>query len=183
MASFLWAWCSQHRRINHPLKCRKCREGTPGVPRKGSCSEAIVISSERCELEMDCARPGTEAGNPGSLLGPGLSDSGRSRAGKPAEKAQAVRTHSLSDGLEAKLTTTPHLSPVSGYSRCPAEVESGAPRCCPLERWTAPRRGPFRAGACAVAATSRPWATKTVMSLAVAAPSLHPRPQLGVRAT
>lgn len=94
-----------------------------------------------------------------------------------------MRTHFLSDGLEARLTATFPLSPVPGYSRCPAGVESGAPRCCPLERWKAQRRGPSRVGACAVAATLRPWAMKTVMSLAVVAPSLHPRLQLGGRAT
>lgn len=99
------------------------------------------------------------------------------------EMDKSVRSYSLSDRLETWLAARTHLSPVSGYSRYPAEGESGAPRCCPLEKWRVLLRGQSRVGACAVAAILRPWATKTVMSLAVVALSLHPRLQHGVRAT
>lgn len=137
-------------------------------------------------MECTWVRPGTQA-MAERLLEPRESSQPR----KPAEKAQvakvemdgSVRPCLLGDHLETWLAARSHLSSVFGYSRCLAAGESGAPRCCPLVKWTAPWRGPSRAGACAVAAISRPWAMKTVMSLEVVVPSLPPRLQHGVRAT
>ena len=66
--------------------------------------------------------------------------------------------------------------------RCPEAAANGPPRCCPRARRTPRAKAPSRAGECAAAATSRPWATRTVTSPA-AAPSPPPRRRRGARAT